>query len=124
MQSSQISNIIINKQICFEKSIVRYLNLKLKQISINVHLIYLKLFYVLLGLHLVEPQQCLVKDRKFLCQDHRKCINIENVCNNHNDCLDASDEGGLCNNITGMYAIISLLVLDYFSNNKNLKIKK
>lgn len=49
----------------------------------------------------MKPEQCLVENRKFLCHDYKKCIDIEHVCNNNNDCLDLSDEGGLCNNITG-----------------------
>jgi hypothetical protein len=52
---------------------------------------------------LVDPEQCMIEDRKFLCHDHKKCIGVEHVCNNNIDCLDASDEGGLCNNITGLY---------------------
>lgn len=69
-----------------------------------------------LDLHLIEPEHCLVGERKFLCHDQKKCIDIENVCDNNNDCLDASDEGGLCNNITGIYfyfIYIEIILLTY-----------
>lgn len=58
--------------------------------------------FIYLDTQLIEPDKCLVEERKFLCHDHKKCIDIENVCNNKTDCLDSSDEGGICNNKTGM----------------------
>ncbi|VVC34061.1 Hypothetical protein CINCED_3A006126 [Cinara cedri] len=53
-------------------------------------------------INLIEPDNCSIGDRKFLCHDHKKCIDIENVCNNKTDCLDSSDEGGICNNETAL----------------------
>lgn len=68
-------------------------------ISLN-YFDYIFKFYT--DLHLIEPEQCLIGNRKYLCHDHKKCIDVENVCNNnYDDCLDKSDEGGLCNT-TGM----------------------
>ncbi|XP_025205329.1 vitellogenin receptor [Melanaphis sacchari] len=52
-------------------------------------------------IQLIEPEKCLIEERKFLCHDHKKCIDVKNVCDHQSDCLDASDEGGLCNNKTG-----------------------
>lgn len=60
------------------------------------------MYFFFLDLRLVEPEQCNVGERKFLCHDRKKCIDIENVCNGSNDCFDASDEGGLCNNMSGI----------------------
>lgn len=83
--------------------------------GIQFYVLFILFYYYIqffLDIRLIEPEQCKIADRKFLCHDLKKCISVDNVCNNNNDCLDASDEGGLCNNITGkyfnlVYAIIS-----------------
>lgn len=75
---------------------------------IAVWKIYILIFFqfkyvIVIDFNLIDPEKCLIEDRKFLCHDHKKCISVEHVCNNNTDCLDASDEGGLCNNVTGLY---------------------
>ncbi|XP_050441147.1 vitellogenin receptor [Adelges cooleyi] len=49
-------------------------------------------------LRIIDPDQCLQANRNFLCHDRKKCLNVDNVCNGASDCLDESDEGGICNN--------------------------
>lgn len=74
---------------------------------------------------MVEPEKCLIENRKFLCHDHKKCIDVKNVCDYNNDCLDASDEGGLCNNKTGIYIFTTISKTTnftfFYKINKNIK---
>jgi hypothetical protein len=41
-------------------------------------------------------QSCLQSEGFFTCTDHSKCIQMDHVCDNIDDCTDHSDEGGLC----------------------------
>jgi hypothetical protein len=76
----------------------------IKCYNLNNYFYYsIVLFYFILDIQLIEPEKCLIEERKFLCHDHKKCIDVKNVCDHQNDCFDASDEGGLCNNKTGIY---------------------
>ncbi|ENN78282.1 hypothetical protein YQE_05433, partial [Dendroctonus ponderosae] len=46
--------------------------------------------------HHFDPTQCTLDQKKFLCLDGKACVDLTNVCNGRNDCLDKSDEGPRC----------------------------
>lgn len=54
--------------------------------------------YVVTARREVSVEECSLDKRMFLCNDSVLCIELFEVCNGHSDCLDNSDEGGLCNN--------------------------
>lgn len=61
----------------------------------------------------VDTEECNIHDNSFLCHDQMKCIELKEVCNNHPDCDDGSDEGGMCldSNKTGNQTLFKLVFM-------------
>lgn len=91
------------KDDCGDGSDETHCGIKCYHLKYHIYFYYFAIFFLISDIQLVEPEKCLIENRKFLCHDHKKCIDVKNVCDYNNDCLDASDEGGLCNNKTGIY---------------------
>lgn len=116
---AKICNVFQRNGDAMEKTIVEMVQTKLIAVRNSIIVcfwffiksIWKSVLFLFLDLHLIEPEHCKIGDRKFLCHDHKKCITIDNVCNENVDCLDGSDEGGLCNNVTGNYIIYPTKIL-------------
>ncbi|XP_060527930.1 putative vitellogenin receptor [Cylas formicarius] len=48
--------------------------------------------------HHFDPKKCTLEAGKFLCQDKKACVDLKHVCDGNKDCLDTSDESGMCSN--------------------------
>lgn len=51
-------------------------------------------------------KECTLENLQFYCKDKSKCIALHQLCDHSPDCLDKSDEGGMCANISKYMLIL------------------
>lgn len=39
---------------------------------------------------------CTFENQLFMCEDESNCIELKKTCSGHPECIDGSDEGGMC----------------------------
>lgn len=60
---------------------------------------------------------CTLENQLFKCKDESACIELTKTCSGHNECIDGSDEGGMClqtGNVICWQAFVLLFCTIYY----------